>query len=212
MKKIITISVFTYIFFLVGCNCNSNDGFIISKAEVKRPIINNAATLPIPQRIKNELKVMLNNSKGVLFDYSIIQNTIENELSNHTIYYRDADKNIQSKVYDTPSKFKTFSGFAMIPLDLLDNNETQNDDYIDLLVEELRTNYPNSYQNYLDAQGNVDYDKIKTEFKNKFTIVHHIVYDGEFIETNKYWLNNENDKIQTIYDVGAVCPPICDLF
>lgn len=179
---------------------------VVIKDESGKSIsLTTVTSAPITSGTKTLLDVQLGPSIGVYNKYEEMEDVI-NKIAGVELKYQDGPNVTSRIVYPNPDLFRIFTTFGKIDPTLLEADRP----YREKLLKELKDNFNNDYSNYLESDSvTIKQTKLLRDFRDKYTIVHQISYGKELVETNKYWITDKNDKVQTLFDVGAVCPPVC---
>lgn len=144
----------------------------------------------------------LNKIDGII-DYYLLNKTLKDTLTHATNPTRYTDKNL----------FGFYSRYGTIKSSML----SPGNDYRRKLVRNLINNYNNQYLKLLSIDRNGDPgsrsedEMLRDEFLGKTILLHQITYNKDTIPHYKYYSENDLNRqpIPTIFDVSAVCPPIC---
>lgn len=228
MKKISVFIIVTVLFW--GCNgCKNDNNNLIGDVSIGDDVINiqlndalgnrsivftdssgktinYVAATPISVQTKRLLEIQLGASKGTFFRYDEIDNVISS-IANTRLNYKDqAGSTISRVVFPETDKFRLYTTFGKIDPTLLEESRA----YRNKLLQELKDYYNEDYQEFLMDDGvTIDQPNFYNAFRDKYTLIYQIAYGKQLVETNKYWITDENNKVNTIFDVGAVCPPVC---
>lgn len=182
-----------------------NRNIVIRDASGKSVNYTTVSSAPITSGTKTLLDVQLGPSVGVYNSYKEMDDVI-NSIAGIKLNYKNGTSTVSRVLYPDTNLFKSYTTFGKIDPTLLEVGRP----YRAKLLKELEDNFNSDYQKYLNSDKiTINQTKLLAEFRDKYTIVHQIAYGKDLVETNKYWISDENSKVQTLFDVGAVCPPVC---
>lgn len=157
---------------------------------------------PITERVKEIMQVQIAQSKGVYHRYSELESVV-NDLQSNNLRYRSTSGSLRDTTFSEIDSFSVYTTFGKIDSTLLKGI------YGRALIDELENYFNDDYKKYLNSAGAFDTISFVDVFKNKYTAMYEIAYGGRSIKTNKYWISNPANTLSTLYNVGAVCPPVC---
>lgn len=193
----------------------SNDYSIVFKELSNRftPSIKAIEADPVSDEIVDySLKKINNLEEGSFLVLDKINSIIDFYIHNKALKEVETDLSY-SNTYTDINEFGFYTRFGKIKPDMiLEGNE-----YRIKLLSNLRTNYKDDYDRLIstDKYGDIgsrsEGEILRDEFLGKTILLHQITYEGDTIPHLKYYLSTDITKtpIPTIFDVSAVCPPVC---